>query len=422
MPAHDHRRRDAGARARRASSSRAARRRCTSTARRRIDPAVYDARRARSSASATAPSSSPSSSAARWPRTGRGEYGRTDAATSPARRPAVRPALPDRAAGVDEPLRRDHRGARRASRSPPPPPGAPVAALEDADRRHLRRAVPPRGRAHRRTARRCSSTSSTTLCGCRPDVDDDVDHRDAGRGRSARQVGDGRVICGLSGGVDSAVAAALVHKAIGAQLTCVFVDTGLHAPGRGRAGGRDVPPPPGHRAHPRAGRRPLPRARSPASPTPRRSARSSASCSSASSRRPPAASSDAALPRAGHAVPRRHRVGHRATPPRSRPTTTSAACPTTWTFELVEPLRNLFKDEVRARRRGARACPRRSCGASRSPARASAVRIIGEVTPEQGRHPAARRRHRPRGDPARPASSARSGRLRRAARHPHRSA
>ncbi|HVX40346.1 MAG TPA: glutamine-hydrolyzing GMP synthase [Gemmatimonadaceae bacterium] len=41
------------------------------------------------------------------------------------------------------------------------------------------------------------------------------------------QVGSARVICGLSGGVDSSVAAALVHKAIGDQLTCVFVDTGL---------------------------------------------------------------------------------------------------------------------------------------------------------------------------------------------------
>jgi GMP synthase (glutamine-hydrolysing) len=41
------------------------------------------------------------------------------------------------------------------------------------------------------------------------------------------QVGKSRVICGLSGGVDSAVAAALVHKAIGSQLTCVYVDTGL---------------------------------------------------------------------------------------------------------------------------------------------------------------------------------------------------
>jgi len=41
------------------------------------------------------------------------------------------------------------------------------------------------------------------------------------------QVGDARLICGLSGGVDSSVAAALVHRAVGAQQTCIFVDTGL---------------------------------------------------------------------------------------------------------------------------------------------------------------------------------------------------
>jgi GMP synthase (glutamine-hydrolysing) len=50
-----------------------------------------------------------------------------------------------------------------------------------------------------------------------------ADEVDKVRGR----VGSGRVICGLSGGVDSSVAAALVHRAIGDQLTCIFVDTGL---------------------------------------------------------------------------------------------------------------------------------------------------------------------------------------------------
>jgi GMP synthase (glutamine-hydrolysing) len=45
--------------------------------------------------------------------------------------------------------------------------------------------------------------------------------------RVREQVGDGRVICGLSGGVDSSVAALLVHRAVGEQLTCVFVDHGL---------------------------------------------------------------------------------------------------------------------------------------------------------------------------------------------------
>jgi GMP synthase (glutamine-hydrolysing) len=64
------------------------------------------------------------------------------------------------------------------------------------------------------------------VCGCRGDwtmasfVDEAV-------ARIRADVGDGRVVCGLSGGVDSTVAALLVHKAIGDRLTCIFVDNGL---------------------------------------------------------------------------------------------------------------------------------------------------------------------------------------------------
>ena len=51
--------------------------------------------------------------------------------------------------------------------------------------------------------------------------------RQAEIARIRAQVGSGRVICGLSGGVDSSVAAAIIHEAIGDQLTCIFVDSGL---------------------------------------------------------------------------------------------------------------------------------------------------------------------------------------------------
>lgn len=64
------------------------------------------------------------------------------------------------------------------------------------------------------------------VCGCRDDWSMKA-FRATEIERIRKQVGSGKVICGLSGGVDSAVAAVLIHEAIGDQLTCIFVDTGL---------------------------------------------------------------------------------------------------------------------------------------------------------------------------------------------------
>lgn len=104
-------------------------------------------------------------------------------------------------------------------------PSCPIAAMGDDDRRYYGVQFHPEV-THTRQGGRILSRFLLEICGCEalwtPSniVDDLVEQVRA-------QVGSANVLLGLSGGVDSSVVAALLHKAIGDQLTCVFVDNGL---------------------------------------------------------------------------------------------------------------------------------------------------------------------------------------------------
>ncbi len=103
--------------------------------------------------------------------------------------------------------------------------GSPVAAFESAERAIYGIQFHPEV-VHTPYGQQVLTNFLTRVCGCelawsaRSVIEEQVELIRA-------QVGEGRAICGLSGGVDSTVAAALVHRAIGDRLTCVFVDHGL---------------------------------------------------------------------------------------------------------------------------------------------------------------------------------------------------
>ena len=163
--------------------------------------------------------------ARRQGRAGAGRRVRPHRADAPRRRGQAARRAPGRAAVLDEPPRHRLRAAAGLRR----------ARLQPASRRSPRSRTPARGlygiQFHPEVVHTPHGTEVLTrflrdIAGCRERwspasvIDEQVEAIRA-------QVGDARAICGLSGGVDSATAALLVHRAIGDRLTCVFVDHGM---------------------------------------------------------------------------------------------------------------------------------------------------------------------------------------------------
>jgi GMP synthase (glutamine-hydrolysing) len=136
--------------------------------------------------------------------------------------------------GVFEPGAREQVWMSHGDKIVELPPGFRVVATSDAspfaaiadDRRRIYGVQFHPEVAHTTRGKVLLGNFTHRVAGCRGDWTMAA-FREAAIGRLRAQVGAGRVICGLSGGVDSAVTALLLHEAIDEQLTCVFVDTGL---------------------------------------------------------------------------------------------------------------------------------------------------------------------------------------------------
>ena len=155
-------------------------------------------------------------------RTGRGEYGRTELTLT-----GSSPLC------VDWPVTSEVWMSHGDAITEPPAgftatassPDAPIAAMHDPDRHLYATQFHPEV-VHTERGSEVFERFLLDVCGCLPSwTHMSIIEQQVAAVRE--QVGDQRVLCALSGGVDSAVAAALVHKAIGDQLVCVFVDTGL---------------------------------------------------------------------------------------------------------------------------------------------------------------------------------------------------
>ncbi len=103
--------------------------------------------------------------------------------------------------------------------------GAPYAVVADEDRRFYGVQFHPEV-VHTPDGAKLIANFAAHVCGLAGDWSM-AEFRETKIADLRRQIGSGKVICGLSGGVDSAVAAVLIHEAVGDQLTCVFVDHGL---------------------------------------------------------------------------------------------------------------------------------------------------------------------------------------------------
>ncbi|HEX9991786.1 MAG TPA: glutamine-hydrolyzing GMP synthase [Acidimicrobiales bacterium] len=312
-------------------------------------------------------------------RTGRGEYGRTDlevvgdpadAVLFGAEQPATQPVWMSHTDSIVV-----------------PPPGftvtgrtadAPVVALEDEDRRIFGVQFHPEV-VHTPRGQELLKRFLYQVCGCRPTwtmtsiIETSVEAVRA-------QVGRERVICGLSGGVDSAVAAALVHKAVGPQLTCVFVDTGLMREGEGdqvvdtfhRHQGIEL-------VHVRAADRFFERLAGIVDPEEKRKAIGELFIRVFEEAA--GGLEDARFLVQGTLYPDVIESGTKDAA-RIKSHHNVGGLPEDMDFELVEPLRNLFKDEVR--RIGEElGLPEEIVWRQPFPGPGLGVRVIGEVTPER---------------------------------------